>query len=108
MPTYIGSDHVDLGVSVLSSLRGRHVDDFAGSSLDNDVSVLSQSGTLHARHNQPMHPHMKSPLSLGEHRKERDLDDSRVGGGSTGTGGLEGFVMFLVRHFAVEYELCTL
>jgi hypothetical protein len=37
---------MDLGVTVLSSLRGRHVDDLAWAVLDDDETVLSQGGTL--------------------------------------------------------------
>ena len=40
--TYVLGDKVDLGVSVLSSLGGGHVDDLARSSLDDDVTVLPQ------------------------------------------------------------------
>lgn len=43
----IGSDQVDLGVTVLASLGGGHVDDLAGAALDNDVTVLAQSRALH-------------------------------------------------------------
>jgi len=39
---------VDLGVTVLSSLGGRHVDDLTGSSLDEDVSTLPEGRTLGA------------------------------------------------------------
>jgi hypothetical protein len=35
-------------VTVLSSLGGRHVDDLTGSSLDKNVSTLSEGGTLGA------------------------------------------------------------
>lgn len=42
----IGGDKVDLGVTVLTSLGGGHVNDLAGSALDHDVTVLSQSGAL--------------------------------------------------------------
>lgn len=43
----VDGDDVDLGVTVLSSLGGRHVNDLAWSALDDDVSVLSESRTLH-------------------------------------------------------------
>jgi hypothetical protein len=45
---HVGSDQVDLGVTVLSSLGGRHVDDLTGSSLDEDVSTLPEGRTLGA------------------------------------------------------------
>jgi hypothetical protein len=45
---HVGSDQVDLGVTVLSSLGGRHVDDLTGSSLDEDVSTLPAGRTLGA------------------------------------------------------------
>jgi hypothetical protein len=46
---YISSDQVDLGVTVLSSLGGRHVDNLTGSSLDENVSTLPEGRTLSAR-----------------------------------------------------------
>ena len=38
---------MDLGVTVLASLRGRHINDLAGASLDHDVTVLPQGRALH-------------------------------------------------------------
>ena len=46
--THVGSDQVDLGVSVLAGLGGRHVNDLAGTALDQDVARLAESGTLDA------------------------------------------------------------
>jgi hypothetical protein len=43
----IDRDKVDLGVTVLASLGGRHVDDFARAALDHDVAVLPQGRALH-------------------------------------------------------------
>lgn len=43
----IGGDKVNLGVTVLSSLGGRHVNDLAGTVLDHNVAVLAQSRALH-------------------------------------------------------------
>lgn len=43
----VDGDQVDLGVAVLSSLGGRHVDNLARAALDNDVTVLAQSRALH-------------------------------------------------------------
>jgi hypothetical protein len=43
----VDGDQVDLGVAVLASLGGRHVDDLAWAAFDDDVTVLSQGGTLH-------------------------------------------------------------
>lgn len=40
-------DQVDLGVTVLASLGGRHVDNLARAALDDDVTVLTQSRALH-------------------------------------------------------------
>ena len=37
---YIDGNKMDFSVTVLSGFGGGHVDDFARSSLDNDVSVL--------------------------------------------------------------------
>lgn len=45
---HVGSDQVDLSVTVLSSLGGRHVDDLAGSSLDENVTRLPERRALHA------------------------------------------------------------
>ena len=62
----VNGDQVDLGVTVLAGLGGRHVDNLAGTALDDDVAVLSQGRTLHG-----------------------------VGGGGTGIGGLEGVLLVL-------------
>jgi hypothetical protein len=43
----VDGDKVDLGVTVLASLGGRHVDDLAGAALDDDETVLAQSRALH-------------------------------------------------------------
>lgn len=60
----IDGDQMDLGVTVLASLGGRHVDDLAGAALDHDVTVLAQGRALHG-----------------------------VGGRRTSVGGLEGHLM---------------
>lgn len=60
----IDSDQMNLSVTVLSSLGGGHVDDLAGTALDDDVAVLPQGRTLH-----------------------------RVGERSASIGGLEGMLM---------------
>lgn len=60
----VGGDEMDLGVTVLSGLGGRHVDDLARSVLDHDETVLTQSRALH-----------------------------RVGGRGTGIGRVEGHLM---------------
>jgi hypothetical protein len=60
----IESDDVNLGVTVLASLGGRHINDLAGTTLDDNVTVLSQSGALHG-----------------------------VGRGRTSVGGLEGLML---------------
>lgn len=43
----IDGDQVNLGVTVLAGLGGRHVNNLAGTALDDNVSVLAESGTLH-------------------------------------------------------------
>jgi len=63
----IGGNKMDLGVTVLSGLGGRHVDDLARAALDADETALSQSRTLH-----------------------------RIGRGRTGIGRLEGVLMLEV------------
>lgn len=60
----VDGSQVDLGVTVLSGLGGRHVDNLAGTVLDDNETVLTESGTLHG-----------------------------VGGGSTGIGAVEGVLM---------------
>jgi len=62
----VDGDQVDLGVTVLSSLGGGHVDNLARAPLDHDEAVLAQSRTLHG-----------------------------VGEGRAGVGGVEGNIMFL-------------
>jgi len=60
----VKSDQMDLGVSVLASLGGGHVDNLARAVLDDDEAVLPQGRALH-----------------------------RVGGRGTGIGALEGVLM---------------
>jgi hypothetical protein len=60
----VDGNQMDLGVTVLAGLRGGHLDDLAGTVLDDDEAVLPQSRTLHG-----------------------------VGGGGTGIGALEGVLM---------------
>ena len=43
----VDGDDMDLSVTVLASLGGRHFDDLAWTALDNDVPVLSQGRALH-------------------------------------------------------------
>ena len=43
----VDTNKMDLGVTVLASLGGRHVDDLAGTALDDDGTVLSEGRTLH-------------------------------------------------------------
>lgn len=43
----VNGDQVNFGMTVLSSLGGRHVDNLARAALDNDVAVLTQSRALH-------------------------------------------------------------
>lgn len=64
----VSGDKVDLGVTVLASLGGRHVDDLARAALDDDETVLTESRALH-----------------GE------------GQGGAGVGGLEGNIMLRRR-----------
>jgi len=67
----IDSNKMDLGVTVLTSLGGRHIDNLARAVLDADEAVLSQGRTLHG-----------------------------VGSRGTGIGTLEGvFMLSVVGHF---------
>ena len=43
----VDGDHVDLSVTVLARLGGRHLDDLAWAALDDDVPVLPQGRALH-------------------------------------------------------------
>lgn len=43
----VNGDQVDLGVTVLASLGGRHVDDLAGTALDDNEAVLPEGRALH-------------------------------------------------------------
>lgn len=63
----VDGDEMDLGVAVLAGLRGGHLDNLAGTVLDDDETVLPQRRTLHG-----------------------------VGLGGTGIGALEGVLMLLV------------
>jgi hypothetical protein len=60
----VNGDEMDLGVTVLASLGGGHVDDLARAVLDDNKAVLPQGRALHG-----------------------------VGGGSTSIGGVEGVLM---------------
>lgn len=62
------SNQVNLGVTVLAGLGGRHVDDLAGAALDDDVTTLAKGRALHG-----------------------------VGGGSAGIGRLEGVLVLQVE-----------
>jgi len=43
----VDGDEMDLGMSVLSSLGSRHIDDFAGAAFYDDMAVFAESRTLH-------------------------------------------------------------
>jgi len=43
----VDGNKMDLCVTVLASLGGRHIHDLAGAVLDHNESVLAQGGTLH-------------------------------------------------------------
>jgi hypothetical protein len=43
----VESDQVDLGVTMLAGLGGRHVNNLAGAVLDDDEAVLAESRALH-------------------------------------------------------------
>ena len=45
----IDSDHMDLSVTVLARLGGRHFYNLARAALDDNVTVLPQGGTLHRK-----------------------------------------------------------
>jgi len=74
----VNGSQVDLGVTVLSSLGGRHIDNLAGTVLDDNETVLTESGTLHG-----------------------------VGGRSTSIGAVEGVLMLEIREtLAITSEAC--
>lgn len=70
----VKGDKVDLGVTVLASLGGGHVDNLAGAALDHDEAVLAQSRALHG---------------VGERR--------------AGVGGLEGNIMLQTDKMISTY-----
>jgi hypothetical protein len=43
----VDGDQMDLSVTVLSGLRGGHIDDLAGTVLDHNEAVLAESRALH-------------------------------------------------------------
>jgi hypothetical protein len=43
----VEGDQMDLGVAVLASLGGRHINNLAGAVLDDDEAVLAESRALH-------------------------------------------------------------
>lgn len=43
----VDSDKMDLGVTMLASLGGRHINDLAGTVLDHNEAVLPQRRALH-------------------------------------------------------------
>jgi acetoacetate decarboxylase len=52
--THVGSDKVDLGMAVLSGLRGRHVDDLARTPLGKIISKCGQyMGVVYLDHDVP-------------------------------------------------------
>lgn len=63
----VNGDEMDLGVTMFSGLRSRHLNNLAGAVLDDDESVLPQSRALHG-----------------------------VGGRGTGIGALEGVLMLRI------------
>jgi len=67
---YVDGNKMDFGMTVLASLRGRHVDDLAGAVLDHNEAILSQGRALHGK-----------------------------GGRGAGIGGLEGVLMLrIISH----------
>lgn len=73
----VNGNQMDLGVTVLSGLGGGHLDNLAGTVLDDDEAVLPQSRALH-----------------GE------------GGGGTGIGALEGVLMLRAMCQYLVYKCC--
>jgi hypothetical protein len=72
----VDGDQVDLSVTVLASLGRGHVDDFAWATFDDDVTVLSQGGTLH-----------------------------REGGRGAGIGGLESVLMLDTVYVSISSQI---
>lgn len=69
----VNGDQVDLGVTVLASLGGGHVDDLAGTVFDADVAVLAKSRAEEAMFSRVRKPTVTPNLPL-----------HGVGGGGTG------------------------
>lgn len=74
----VNGDKVDLGVTVLAGLRGRHVDNLAGAALDNNVAVLAEGRALH-----------------------------REGGRGASVGGLEGVLEVSNNEYNTPYDIST-
>lgn len=74
----VDGNQVDLGVTVLASLGGRHFDDFARAVLDDDEAVLPQGRALHGK-----------------------------GGRGTGVGALEGVLMLQMTRLVDESIAAT-
>jgi hypothetical protein len=68
----INTNQVDLSVTVLTSLGSRHINNLTRSTLNNNMSVLSQGRTLHG-----------------------------VGLGGTGISAFKGVIVVLVRHAVI-------
>ena len=71
----VDGNQMNLGVTVLASLGGGHVNDLARAAFDDDVTVLPQGRALH-----------------GE------------GGRGASIGGIEGMLMLLIQSSAVELD----
>jgi hypothetical protein len=97
----IGGNQVNLGVTVLSSLGGRHVNDLARAVLDHNVAVLAQSRTLHGEGQRGsgisglegdivLYWNMLAGASRSDHmaglRVQHGLVPSRRGGAACGAG----------------------
>lgn len=74
----IDGDQMDLGVTVLASLGGRHINNLARAVLDHNEAVLSQGGTLH-----------------------------REGGRGARIGGVEGVLMLLRSTRSAKESFCV-
>ena len=86
---HVGSNKMDFGVTVLSRLGSRHVDDFARSPLDHNVSVLPEGGTLHTA----------TEISGHVHLVLAGTSSSREGLGGSGSSGLESVMVLFFSHF---------
>lgn len=90
-------------MSVLTGLGGGHVDDLAGSSLDDNVSSLSESGTLVSAEGQAART-MRRVEERGGGRRKKDEKSKKVSGCQRNAGNNFGGAFRKREHKEAEGE----